>query len=303
MPPCLSKEKKNRKTPVLVCGGFSRLGVKMDRSSVSGAAEAEVARGAVGGVRATGGDAVAVAVRVVAEVGAAAHAFGLSDGRARGICGCAVEVKGGAKPIATPFPHIAGDVVNAKFVGRKSRDGRSADVAVCFGIALGERALPDIAQVFAIGREVITPRVAGVLEAAARGKFPFGFCGQAFSGPVAIGDGIVPRDVDRRVVPAVLHLCSRAFGAVPARAFNGPPPRRVHDCLRDARCVFGGYEEVKDERPAKHFGFGFVRGCADEFGKFSVGDRAGVEIKGIDCDFSRRAFAVFGKAFAVICAH
>ena len=156
---------------------------------------------------------------------------------------------------------------------------------------------------FAFGREVVAPGIARVLEAAAGGVFPFGFCGQAFSGPVAIGDGIVPRDVDDRVVPAVLHLCSRAFRAVPTRAFNGPPPGRVYDGLGDARCVFGGYKEVKDERPAKQFGFGFVRGCADEFGKFGVGDSAGVEVKGIDCDFAHGAFAVFGKALGAICAH
>ena len=168
---------------------------------------------------------------------------------------------------------------------------------------LGERALPDIAHVFAFGREVVAPGIACVLEAAACGVFPFGFCGQAFSGPVTIGNGIVPRDVDDRVVPAILHMCSRAFGTVPARAFNRPPPGRVYDGLRDARCVFGGYKEVKDKRPAKQFGFGFVRGCADEFGKFGVGDSAGFEVKGIDCDFSHGAFAVFGKAFGVICAH
>lgn len=110
--------------------GFCFWGVCGIGLGVAGAAEAEVARGTVGGVRAAGRDAVAVAIRVVAEVGAAAHAFGLSDGRSRGIFGGAVEVKGGAKPIAAPFPHIAGDVVNAKFVGRKSLDGRRADVAV-----------------------------------------------------------------------------------------------------------------------------------------------------------------------------
>ena len=111
-----------------VFGGFlfwARVGL-----GVAGAAEAEVARGTVGGVRAAGGHSVAVAIRVVAEVGAAAHAFGLSDGRACGIFWGAVEVKGGAKPIVAPFPHIAGDVVNAKFVGRKSLDGRRADVAI-----------------------------------------------------------------------------------------------------------------------------------------------------------------------------
>ena len=44
-----------------------------ERSGVVGAAEADVAGGGLGGVRGAGGDAVAVAVAVVAQVGPAAH--------------------------------------------------------------------------------------------------------------------------------------------------------------------------------------------------------------------------------------
>ena len=105
------------------------------------------------------------------------------------------------------------------------------------------------------------------------------------------------------MVPAVVDVCARSFGAVPAGAVNSPPPGGIHDGLRDVRGVFRGYKEVEDKGPAKAFGFGFVRGCADEFGKVGVGDGAGVEVKGIDGDFAHGAFAVFCKAFVAICAH
>ena len=53
----------------------------------------------------------------MAQVGAAAHAFGLSDVGACGILCGAFEVKGGAEPVAAPFPDVARDVVDAVVVG------------------------------------------------------------------------------------------------------------------------------------------------------------------------------------------
>ena len=176
-------------------------------------------------------------------------------------------------------------------------------MSICFAVFFGECALPDVAHVFAVGFEVVSPGVAHAVQAAACGKFPFGFCGQAFSGPVAVGDGVVPRDVDRGVVPAVVYICSGSFGAVPAGAVNSQPPGGIDDGLRDVRGGVGGYKEVEDKGPAKAFGFGFVRGCADEFGKVGVGDGAHIEVKGIDCDFSPGSFAVFREAFVAVCAH
>lgn len=105
------------------------------------------------------------------------------------------------------------------------------------------------------------------------------------------------------MVPAVVDVCAGSFGAVPARAVNSPPPGGIDDGLRDVRCGVGGDKEVEDKGPAKAFGFGFVRGCADEFGKVGVGDGACVEVKGIDGDFAHGSFAVFWKAFVAICSH
>ena len=104
-------------------------------------------------------------------------------------------------------------------------------------------------------------------------------------------------------MPAVVDICAGSFGAVPARAVNSPPPGGIDDGLRDVRGNGRGDKEVEDKGPAKAFGFGFVRGCADEFGKVGVGDGAYVEVKGIDGDFAPGSFAVFCKAFVAICAH
>ena len=53
----------------------------------------------------------------MAKVRAAAHAFCLSDVGSRGIYRGAFEVKGGAEPVAAPFPDVARDVVDAVVVG------------------------------------------------------------------------------------------------------------------------------------------------------------------------------------------
>ena len=53
----------------------------------------------------------------MAQIGAAAHAFRLSDVGSRGVYGGTFEVKGGAEPVAAPFPDVARDVVDAVVVG------------------------------------------------------------------------------------------------------------------------------------------------------------------------------------------
>ena len=125
--------------------------------------KAQIARGTVWGVCAAGGHAVSVAVGVVTQVGAAAHAFCLADGRPRRVLCGAFEVEGGAEPVAAPFPDVARDVVDAVVVGGEGCDGCGADVAVCFAVLFGEGALPDVAHVFATGFEVVAPGVARAL--------------------------------------------------------------------------------------------------------------------------------------------
>ena len=84
---------------------------------ISRTSKPQVARGAVRRVCAACSHAVSVAVGVVTQIGAAAHAFRLSDGGTRGVLCGAFEVEGGAEPVAAPFPDVARDVVDAVVVG------------------------------------------------------------------------------------------------------------------------------------------------------------------------------------------
>src|SRR5438034_11378233 len=87
---------------------------------VRGAAEAEVARRAIRRVLAAGGDAVAVAVALVAQVRPAAGHLGLPIGRTLRVLARAVDVVGGAEPVGGPLPDVPGDVVQAVAIGRES---------------------------------------------------------------------------------------------------------------------------------------------------------------------------------------
>ncbi len=96
----------------------------------------------------------------MAQIGAAAHAFCLSDVGSRGVLCGAFEVELRAEPVAAPFPDVARDVVDAVVVGGEGGDGCGADVPICPGVLFGECALPDVAHVFAVGFEVVSPGVA-----------------------------------------------------------------------------------------------------------------------------------------------
>src|SRR5688572_20837997 len=93
---------------------------------VGGAAEAHVAGAGVRGVGGAGGDSVPVAVRAVAEVGAAAQdaggAFGRAGGVFAGLVGGLPGVVAGAEPVGAPFPDVAADVVQAVPVGWEGID-------------------------------------------------------------------------------------------------------------------------------------------------------------------------------------
>jgi len=120
----------------------------------------------------------------VAEVGAAFHEAGVAGGGAGGVGAGAVfgAVEGGAEPIVAPLPGVAGDAVEAVAVGRVGVDGRGAGVAVFGGVVLGKAALPDVAEVLAVGSEVVAPGIDGLIEAAAGCVLPLGFGGQTLAG-------------------------------------------------------------------------------------------------------------------------
>src|SRR5262249_52869582 len=91
--------------------------LSLRRSGVSRAPEPEVAGRAVRGVRAPSGHAVAVAVRAMTEIGAAAHDVARADLRAARVAARSVDVERRVEPVSAPFPDIAGHVVEPIAVG------------------------------------------------------------------------------------------------------------------------------------------------------------------------------------------
>src|SRR6516225_5338790 len=95
----------------------------------------------------------------------------------------------GAIKIGAPFPGVAGHVHQAVAVRREGADRRGAGEAVLGGVVGGEFTLPDVAQPFAAGFELVPPAVQLSVQAAAGGKLPFRLGGQPLARPFAIGHG------------------------------------------------------------------------------------------------------------------
>ena len=78
-------------------------------------------------------------------------------------------------PVGRPFPDIPDHVVEAISVGRECCDRGSAFKSVARQILARKIALPGVRHMVASGRQLIPPREFGVVKAAARREFPFGF--------------------------------------------------------------------------------------------------------------------------------
>src|SRR5262245_27133424 len=109
---------------------------------VGGDAETEVAGGAVRGVGGACGDAVADAVGVVTQEGAAADDAGGAGERSGGVGARGDAVPGGVEPVGGPLPHVAHHVVQAVAIGREGVDRAGAVVAGFAGVVGGEGAAP-----------------------------------------------------------------------------------------------------------------------------------------------------------------
>ena len=113
---------------------------------------------------------------------------------------CTGSVVGGIEPVGAPLPHVAGHVVQTEAVRWERVDRRRAGVPVGRRVVARERALEDVHPVFAIGFEVVAPRVHRRRATATRGVLPLGLRGQPSAGPPAVRLGVVPRDVDDRMI-------------------------------------------------------------------------------------------------------
>ena len=91
-------------------------------------------------------------------------------------------VVAGVVPVGTPFPHVAGHVVQAVAVRRERIDRRGPEVAVGQRVLGRELALPHVHAVLAIGLEVVAPRKELSFEPTARRELPFGLRRQPLAG-------------------------------------------------------------------------------------------------------------------------
>jgi hypothetical protein len=117
----------------------------------------------------------------VAQERAAFHHAVRTVPRPLRIVGVGGAVMVDVEPVCAPLPGVAGDGVEAEAVGREGLDGAGAGVAVIGCVVLGEDSLTDVASVFAVGAELISPGIEFLFEAAAGCVLPLGFGGEVLS--------------------------------------------------------------------------------------------------------------------------
>ena len=153
---------------------------------------------------------------------------------------------------------------------------------------------------FAIGSQLVSPRIALLFKPAAGGELPLGFRGQAFLRPICILRGIVPRHMNGRVMPPRIDSRPRPFRIFPIRAVHAAPPFHAGSPILHQ---FWRHVRVEYERPAEPLGLRFVSGFFDEPGKFFVGDWILVNAKRIQCHLAHRPLAIGRKCIQRLCAH
>ena len=144
--------------------------------------------------------AVSRAIVAGAEPASAPDHFLRAVGRPLGIDRGRLAVVIGRVPVRDPFPDIAHDVVKPVAVRRKALDRRDIPELVFAGIAFGKNALPDVRPVRAVGGQIGAPGEFLAVEPAADGIFELRLGRQTLARPLRVGHGVVPRNVDDRVV-------------------------------------------------------------------------------------------------------
>src|SRR4051794_30166328 len=130
-------------------------GLVVPPSGVPRTAKAEVPGRAVWRVGAPGCHPIAVAVRVVTEVRPTAHHPVRPRSRSFRIPAWSVDVKRRVEPVSTPFPDIAGHVMQTIAVRWEGRGRRRAEVPVFEGVDGWEPALPDVHAMLVVRRQII----------------------------------------------------------------------------------------------------------------------------------------------------
>ncbi len=202
-------------------------------------------------------------------------------------------------PVGRPFPDIADHVVEIEAVRRIAFDGRGPFIAVLKRVAIGEGALPIIGQHLATGRELVTPGIFAVIEAAPGRKFPFRLGRQKLPRPFGVGFRIGEGDVHDRMVLQPRYACVRPVGMTPIGAEAERPPLAViHEVDRTPRpleqqgaCIgHGGVHAGIVTGIGRYLSQRAISGRFDKAREIGVGDRRFIDPERIDAHLARGRF-------------
>ena len=205
----------------------------------------------------------------------------------------------GAIPVRAPLPDIARHVIKPVAVFGITFHRGAADVPIHRVVFIGKGAKPDIGFCGPLIGIFVTPCERLPLKSAPGREFPFGLGGKTLFRPRGIGQRIIKRDIDHRVIGFGLPGGSRTARRFPRIAGLEHPPletiitvvdfgrrRREHPGAGNEFCGGDAWEFPGIERA---FGDRFVSGRLDKAGEFGVGHLGGIHEEAIDFDLVRGA--------------
>lgn len=154
-----------------------------------GAAKSQIAGRTIFGVLGACSAAIAIAIGLVAQVGAALlHPIGTWAGVA------------GLPQIRGPFPDVADNVIQIVVVLTELINGASEWIAILLGVAIGKVTLPYVQPVLVLRHKFVAPGKELPLLAATASNLPLCFARQSFARPFTIGNGVAPANVHNWVM-------------------------------------------------------------------------------------------------------
>src|SRR5690606_29243962 len=124
-----------------------------------------------------------------------------------------------------------------------------------------------VAHMPAARAQFIAPGIDRPLKPASRGRLPLILGRQAFADMPRIGHGVVPANMDDRMVLKAREVEAAAVGPAPLRPLDGQPPfGSLPQFLVTYRGI-GSDLGSERERPSEFFGSGPVTGLADKRGE------------------------------------
>ena len=200
----------------------------------------------------------------------------------------------GAVVVGAVFPDVSGHIVEAEVVGWVGLDRCRAGEAIFSGVVVGEFSGEDVGEPFFAGLGFVAPDVYLLLFSAPGGEFPFGFGGETFASPFAVGIGIFPGDADDGVVVLALNVGVGTGRVEPAGSLGKAPPlpfsaftleldgigRAGEDEGAGFEAFGRGFWEIFVAPAA--FGLGLVIGGVGEFFPLGIGDLVGLDVEAVD---------------------